>query len=161
MGPIPFAQHHGLPTRLLDATTNPLKALYFAVSDPVDDVENGVVWVLEYDGWRTELDDEQAEFWENELCAFLPAQYTPRLTAQEGAFLVCPLPENTYPMDPINKTKQRDVKFFKILIPKEHKAAIRRALATLGIKARLLFPDLDGVARGIRLALESEDSPDA
>jgi hypothetical protein len=41
------------------------------------------------------------------------------------------------------------------------KAAIRLELSILGIKSRLLFPDLGGVARGIRLALESPGNIDA
>lgn len=155
------AQHHGVPTRLLDTTTNPLKALYFAVSNAVHDTENGIVWAIEYSGWRTELKDEAAEFWENKLTPFLPAQYDARLTAQEGAFLLCPLSENTKPMDPINKKRTSDLNLFKIVIPKSQKSVIRRELSILGIKSRLLFPDLDGVARGIRLALDAGLTIDA
>lgn len=155
------AQHHGLPTRLLDTTTNPLKALYFAVNEPKDDAERGVVWAFEYRGYRTELKDEGAEYWENEICPFLPAQYTPRLTAQEGAFILCPVPENTKPMRELNKVRQSDLSFTKVSIPKRYKAAIRRELSILGIKSRLLFPDLDGVAQGIRLGLDSLESVDS
>jgi hypothetical protein len=155
------AQHHGVPTRLLDTTTNPLKALYFAVSNYNDDSQSGVVWAIEATSYRTELEDDNVEVWKNETCPFYPAQYTPRLTAQEGAFLLCPLPENANPMSAINEISVPGLTLFKIVIPNTYKAAIRRELSILGIKPRLLFPDLDGVARGIRATLDANETIEA
>ena len=39
-------QHYGLPTRLLDFTTNPLVALYFACASKTDKEKNGAVFVV-------------------------------------------------------------------------------------------------------------------
>jgi FRG domain len=151
-----IAQHHGLPTRLLDATTNPLKGLFFAINHPAEDAYDGVLWVFSYTSWREDLDEEHHEFWEKELVPFFPAQLTSRLTAQEGAFISYPLPKNRKSLRPIDKLKQDDFSLLKLTIPAAQKATLRREIATLGIQFRLLFPDLDGVARSIRLTeLES------
>lgn len=39
-------QHYGIPTRLLDWSRSPLVALYFAVSDEVNNERDGCIWIL-------------------------------------------------------------------------------------------------------------------
>lgn len=39
-----FAQHHGIPTNLLDVTTNPLVALWFACKKANDEDQDGIVY---------------------------------------------------------------------------------------------------------------------
>lgn len=153
------AQHHGVPTRLLDFSTNPLKALFFAVNEPRHDGVDGVLWAAAFQGWREDLSAESRQHWDTELCPFLPEQLNARLTAQEGCFLSYPLPKHRKPLvsaDALPRDPANCVALENFLIPKKAKPNLRRELAVLGCQYRLLFPDSDGVARGIRVSeLES------
>lgn len=148
-------QHHGLPTRLLDWSTNPLKALFFSLNNTTHDDKNGVLWVMEYVSWRSEFNEQYRDHWERELVLFLPDQSNPRLVQQEGCFLSYPLPENTDSLTPVDKFDVEDEdaenKFSKIIVPASAKESLRYELKILGIRYRLLFPDIEGVAKGIRL----------
>ena len=146
-----IAQHHGMPTRLLGASTNPLKALFFAVNNTAHDGQDGIFCIFVMNQWREDLDHEYRKYWDSNLCAFFPRQLTARLTAQEGAFLCYPLPRDRNRLTPIEKLPEERISVRRIVVPAEAKPKLRRELATLGIQYRLLFPDLDGVARSIKL----------
>lgn len=153
-----IAQHHGLPTRLLDTALNPLKAVHFAVSDPREDQHDGVLWLFSYNGWREDLDEKYRNFWDSEITPFLPAQIHPRLTAQEGAFVCYPLPENADPLPALDQLPSsyrgaEEIRCHKFMIPAASKSLLRFEIRMLGARHSLLFPDLDGVAREITLDL--------
>lgn len=147
------AQHHGLPTRLLDWTTNPLKALFFAVDDPAHDHHDGVFWMLDPEGWWEEFTIKNQQYRDNTLAAFFPEHLNSRLVAQEGCFLSFPLPKNQRPIKPLSQRARsyRVDNILYVVIPSTAKSDLRRELNLLGINYRSLFPSLDGVAKSIRI----------
>jgi FRG domain len=149
------AQHHGVPTRLLDWTTNPLKALFWAVEGQEQIRRDGIVWAFSPRYWRDDALDP-TPLSDKNLTPFYPKHLNQRVVAQESCFVSFPLPESKKALQSMDSGaayhKAMDY-LDKIVIPASAKRNLLRELRVLGVTHRSLFPDLHGIALHIEAEL--------
>ena len=159
-----LAQHHGLPTRLLDWSMNPLAAVYFAASGSLG--EDGVVFVMNSKdlGSFAEMRDTIVEATASALfddgnivspakiIPLLPDLFAGRMLQQASCFTfhTPPMELNDDKLDIITPASIPNLE--KHIIPKDAKPKLLLTLRRLGITDATLFPDLDHVAKEVRSA---------
>jgi hypothetical protein len=132
-----LGQHHGLPTRLMDWTRNPLVACYFAVEEECDD--DSVIYAY-HNKWYISVEKHPEPFNFDKVGKFIPRHLSRRIAAQAGLFTVHPDPYKPFDSDEL----------VKITIPNEIRHDLKKTLNLYGIDRYSLFPDLDGLANHIK-----------
>ncbi|WP_429233550.1 FRG domain-containing protein [Aeromonas salmonicida] len=155
-----LAQHHGLPTRLLDWTTNPLTALFFAVGNPFgsQDLRKAKIDYPAYKGdaafyWLTiksnfiDTIQESDPFSYETVGIVKPSHVTQRIRAQSGVFTIQP-----DPVTPLNELLNKN-RVRKYRIMKTARERLRKEILLYGIHHSSIYPDLDGLSAYLQLRI--------
>jgi hypothetical protein len=145
-----LAQHHGLPTRLLDWTENPLAALWFAVRQPSLHHTSGVVWILHIRQDDIATESEKQVLQSKRHMVFAPTHISERITSQAAWFTVHRCWSEHPQFVQLDRSTEFADRFMKVIVPADRFAHFRYWLNKCTLNSASVFPGLDGLCANIK-----------
>jgi hypothetical protein len=165
-----LAQHHGLPTRLVDWTYSPFVALHFATANPASYGNDGIVWCVNFVEAHGLLPKRLRQMLEREHSDALTVEMLGELDSLRAfdalardpfvAFLEPPSLDdrilNQFALFSIVSNPALGLDEWiaehadlvrRVVVPSELKWEVRDKLDQANINERTLFPGLDGLSR--------------
>ena len=174
-------QHYGVPTRLIDFSTSPYIALYFALEtyDPLSSkplsifcldysgiMEKSIDYIKRKDSQfkesRQTIQGQQDSIFEKTVDRYKydiawitePIELNARIDRQSGTFLISGNLET--PIESIlNSSLYDSCDLRKIIIPAKIYEGIFVALRKMSINSKSIYGDLSGLAKSIRMELQA------
>lgn len=163
-----LAQHHGLATRFLDWTLNPLVAAFFATDSAASANRDGFIYAARFRS-RARVDENDALIQGGpfsdlggRIRLIWPNRVAARISAQAGLFTLhgdgagirfdgAPISgqEAIQPSTP-------DLDYFQqFRIPAAAKDSLRRELSFIGVHVLSIYPDLDGLSEYLNWGVQT------
>ena len=170
-----FMQHWGFPTRLLDWSQNPYVALFFALSEAKNKIDekkaekpDAAVWVLNAVQWNrfflsgqgykegvlsvghASLDNYKSKYTViDRLNNFPVAMYgihnNARISVQKGMFVI--FGKDVLPMEEqVKKAEKPEDLLYKVIIKHDNIENLFKTLYSIGFTDSFVYPDLHGLA---------------
>jgi hypothetical protein len=143
-----FAQHFELKTRLLDWSSNPLTALWFACQNKYKLKNPSFVYILQAEeDMLVDLTKNDSPFSIKNTRILRPSLNNVRVIAQSGWFTAHKYSSVDKQFTCLEKNSEINDKLTRIEIPAIAKIEILKKLSIFGVNNRTIFQDLTGLCK--------------